>query len=346
MIKNLFISIFLLGSFAIQAQEASQETIGEETTTTEQAAPSADEKTFYEVDYVIEKDDTFASILKKYVKEDSVITAKTPMIHKTRSSNPHIKKWGNLEPGQKVKLYISKNFINLDSLKAYKKREKLLKARPKGYHSSLFYMASAGSFNQKDDSTGIDINFTQNSLLSLGYTGLYYPKGKPYNFSGSAYFSSLNASESNLNQKISVSPEIGITGNMEYSFPKYSLYGGFDFERFFTFNTEKLLNQSTLLMVETNAGYLTFGVNKLFRIWGQSIFSKFSLSKSIMTSTDFTTYTTKPSKSYDGLKAMFYLNYKFKKKWFAHTLVKYHTMEGPDNLSVLRLGLGVGFIIN
>jgi hypothetical protein len=303
-------------------------------------------ETFYKINHVIKKGDTFATILSQYVKKNSIINAKTPMIHKTRSENPHIKKWSQLEPGQKITLFISKNFLNLSKIKKSIRKKKLIKGRPLGYHSSVFYMASSGNFNQKDDSAGIDINFTQNSLLSIGYTGLYYPPGKPYAFSSSAYFSTLNTSESNLNQEISVSPEIGINAYMDYSFSKFSLYGGFDYEQFSTFNTDALLNQSTLTLVESSVIYLTAGINKLFSIGSYKIFSKYSFSKSVSTTTDFSSYTTIPANAYDGIKAMVYFNYKFSKKWFAHTLFKYHTMSGPDDLAVLRVGVGIGYIIN
>ena len=187
---------------------------------------------FYKTNYTIKKGDTFANILRKYVKENSIINAKSPMIHMTRAKNPHIKSWAKLEEGQKIELYISKKFLNLPKVISQKKKEKLIKGRPSGYHSSVFYMASAGNFTQTSSSSGVDIKFTQNSLLSLGYTAIYFPKEKPYSFSGSVYFSTLNASESNLNQEVSVDPEIGFNGYMEYSWSKFSLYGGFDFEKF------------------------------------------------------------------------------------------------------------------
>ncbi|MBT7608799.1 MAG: hypothetical protein HN576_03520 [Bacteriovoracaceae bacterium] len=323
MYKFFILSIFLFFSISSEAAE-----------------------TFYKIEYTVKKDDTFSIILQKYVKENSVINSKTPMIHKTRSENPHIKQWSKLEEGQKITLFISENFLNLNKVTASIRKEKLLKGRPNGYHSTAFYMASSGSFNQENDTAGIDIDFTQNSLLSLGYTALYYPKEKPYAFLSSVYFSNLNGSSSNLNQEISISPEIGINAYIDYSFSKFSSFGGIDYEKFSTFNTEAILNQATITLVESSIIYLTVGINKLFSIGKYKIFSKYSFSKSISTSTDFSSYTNPPTNAYDGYKAMAYLNYKFAKKWFAHTVFKYHTLSGPDKLTVIRFGLGLGFIIN
>ncbi len=301
---------------------------------------------FYKTKYTIKENDTFTSILKKYVKEKSIINAKSPMIHKTRSANPHIKSWAKLKPGKKIILFISKKFLDITKIKSTKKKNKILKMKVSGFHSSAFYMASVGSFNQKNDLKGVNIDFTQNSFLSLGYTGLYYPKRKTYSFSSSIYFSTLNASQSNLNQEVSISPEVGINAYVDYSFNSFSLFTGIDFEKFSTFNTDVLSDKSLLKPVESQITYLTIGMNKLFKIWTKKIFTKLSISKSLSTSTDFSSYETPPSQGYDGFRVMLYLNYKFKKKWFVHSLIKFHAMDGPDSLSVIRAGLGFGYIIN
>ena len=75
------------------------------------------------------------------------------------------------------------------------------------------------------------------------------------------------------------------------------------------------------------------------------LFFKLSFSKSLSTKTTPASGGTTPTKNYDGFKAMFYMNYKFHKKWFAHTLAKFHSMSGPDELRATRFGVGVGYIL-
>jgi hypothetical protein len=301
---------------------------------------------YYTIDYTVKDGDTFATILRKYVKRNSIINSNTAMIHKTRSENPHIKEWGKLKADTLITLYITKEFIDISEIISRRKTYKILSSRPKGYHSSLFHMMSSGTFNQEDSAATVDINFSQHSFLSLGYTGQYYPEKKPYSFSGSIYIATLNTTESNLGQEISIAPELGINGYINYSFSKFSIFGGFDFERFSTFNTEAIIASSQLILVESRTFYLSGGFNKSFSLGKHKLFSRYSFSKSVATSTDFSSYSTEPASTYNGYKFLAYLSYKFNKNWFAHILFKYHVMSGPDNLSVFRTGIGLGYIIN
>ena len=42
---------------------------------------------------------------------------------------------------------------------------------------------------------------------------------------------------------------------------------------------------------------------------------------------------------------MLYVNYKFNEQIYFHSLLKYHAMTGPSDLTTLRVGVGVGYIL-
>lgn len=320
---------------------------------------------FYSIEYTVQKGDDFASIIKKFVRRDAIINSKSPMIHKTRSDNPQIQNWRELKPGEKFKMFVTEDVIDMKKFEAYKKglaqkqlaekkrkaaeaaRKKRLALRPSGLKASLFYMASAGNFTQTSSTTGVDIDFSQNSPYTFGLSALYYPEGKPFSYSASLYYSALSASVSNLNQEVDVPAELGLNLYLQHDLYKYkfSYYGGIDYESFSTFNTGLLATSNNIRIDENKVLYLTAGVAKLFKLGKIPLFTKLSLSKSLSTSTTPAPGGVQPTKEYSGIKVMGYLNYKFHRRWFAHTLVKYHTMSGPDDLSVLRYGLGFGYIL-
>ena len=231
---------------------------------------------FYSLDYVVAQGDDFAGIIKKFVKPDAIINSKTPMIHKIRKDNPQILNWRSLKPGEKFKMFVSADVIDMKKFKTYKlakanalkteklkklkaaKEKKRLALRPSGLKSSIFYMASSGDFTQSSASTGVDINFSQNSPYTFGLSGLYFPEGKPYSYSASVYYSNLSASVSNLSQEVDVPAELGLNIYMQYNVYKYKFqyYGGIDYESFSTFNTGLLSNGNDIKIDENKVLYL------------------------------------------------------------------------------------------
>ena len=320
---------------------------------------------FYSFTYRFQKGDSYPGLLKQFVKDGTIINSKSPTVVKTIKMNPQIKNWRKLPLDKKVKLYYEKSIFNIKSYKAYKKglsikrvaqkkkalkkekKKKVLAARPNGIKASLFYMTSSGSFNQSPAADNVNIDFTQNSPYTFGLSGLYYPYMKPYSFSASIYSSALNASTSNQGSDVEVDNELGLTAYIQHDLYEYgfSYYGGFDYESFSTFNTGLFANQRVIGIDENKVFYFTAGLAKLFRLGPIPLFTKLSFSQSLSTSNTPAAGGVAPSKTYSGFKTILYLNYKFHKKWFAHALAKFHKMSGPDELSVTRLGFGVGYIL-
>jgi hypothetical protein len=308
--------------------------------------------------YKIVDGDNFGSILKQFVKDESIINAKTPLVKKIIAKNPQVLNWAQLTPGILIEVYVSEDFIDMTKYKKYESaniekinEEEAIKQSPSyttGLKGSVFYMASLGIFTQTNNDVG-KIKFNQNAPFSTGASFTYYPKNKLYSYTFGGYTSYLMASLNNLNtNKISIPPEIGLNFFGEYRFVNYNttVYLGPDFERFSTFNMEGLSTDQNIYVDQTSAIYLTAGIAKALSIKNRQFFFKSSLSKSIFTTySNGSPYNISTEQKYSGYKFLFYLNYKFSDKVYLHTLLKYHTMSGPSDLTTLRIGVGIGYIL-
>lgn len=320
---------------------------------------------YYQFMYKFEDGETFSDVLKKFVYDDAIINANTPLVKKNFKINTKIKDWEKIDKDSIIELFISKDMMDLSKytpyqevvLKSLEKEEELKlqkTAYPEGLKGSIYYMSSLGSFTQSADNVA-EIEFKQNSPVSLGTSFSYYPKDKLYSTSVSAYYSYLLASVSSItSDNVTIPPEIG--GNLygEYRYEKWNslFYAGPDFEKFSVFNLRGLQNDKKIYVDSISAFYLTLGLAKTIKIFDKQLYSKLSLSKSIQTS-----YTNNAPRSlidasefvdegkYNGMRVLFYLNYKITDKYYLHSLFKYHSMTGPSDLTTLRIGLGVGYIL-
>ncbi len=319
---------------------------------------------YYNFLYTVEQPESFGEVLQRFVKDNSIINAKTPLVKKTMKNNPKIKQWAFMPVGTVVDLYISDDFMDLEKYKPYwanllkkiqeKNNEKKQFTYPRGLKGSVFYLSSMGSFSQKAADVA-EITFKQNSPFSLGTALTFYPKDSLYSASFSAYASYLVASTNSLtSEKTSIPPEIG--GNLygEYRWQKYNLtlYSGLDYENFSLFNLRALENDRKVYVDGVGATYLTLGVAKSFVLFNKQFFSKFSISRSIISS--YSTVAPVPvdgstgyvdSGKYSGNKFLFFINYKMSDKFYLYSLLKYHSMVGPSDLTIFRVGLGFGYIL-
>ncbi len=318
---------------------------------------------YYQLRYKVKPGENFSMVLKKFVKFDAIVNLKSPSVQKIMKSNPQVENWRSLQPGTDLELFIEDSIIDMNRYKQYEDdmlkkiagmEEKLIEAKkrsgnPTGLKGSIFYMASYGLFSQ-DKSTIASIKFYQNSPMTLGTAMTYYPQDSNLSYSGSAYYSALLASGSNLGaKKVSIPAEIGANAYLEYKWQSKNItfYGGPDYETFSTFNMDSLQEGSEIVVDKTAAIYATFGAAKSFSIFQKNIFMKASISKTISTTTTVGEGATADvdKTSYSGMKFLFYLNYKFSEKFYVHSLFKYHSMTGPSDLSTLRIGVGLGYVL-
>lgn len=316
---------------------------------------------YYTFNYKIEQNDSLSLILQKFVKDESVINAKSPLVKKILKYNPQVTDWYNLPKGSVIKLFISDDLMDLDKYKPYEvnvikkveaiKEQKLGSTYPSGLKASLFYMNSSGTFSQSTPDT-VAINFKQNSPISLGFAMTFYPKDRPYSTSFSTYYSSLKSPSNSLTEEsITIPPEIGFNLFEEYRWQKRNVtfYSGPDFEKFSLFNLAGIQDQSKIYVDGVSVLYLTVGAAKSFPLFNKTFFSKLSLAKSVISTYQNNAPASESNslstKGYMGYRFLFYLNYKVNSKLYLHTLLKYHTMSGPSDLTTLRIGFGVGYIL-
>lgn len=316
----------------------------------------------YKLRYLVEQNDTLAKIYKRFVYPNSIITKQTPMTQKTFKGNPHVPDWNKLEAGTLIDLYMSYEYLDmakyqayLDQMKANLKRAKALTETensapgffPQGLKASLFYMASYGKFTQKDSQTA-EVEFYQNSPVTLGASLSYYPHRSNWSFASSAYVAYLLASANNLDDSnVKVDPELGFTLYPEYRFIKYNFTGyfGIDYERFSTFNMGGIQEERKILLDQNTVLYATVGFSKLVQVFGSPFFTKLSFSHSITSKNEPHSDGIPNTEDYTGYKILWYVNKKFNDKIYLHTLFKFHQMDGPSELQTLRLGVGFGYIL-
>jgi hypothetical protein len=321
---------------------------------------AADEEKMYSFTYLVEQNDTLASIFRRFVYPQSVITKKTPMTQKTLSENSHVQNWDELVTGTKLKLFINESYLDMEKYNKYQEElaDRLGRIKrqhetengmdenlPEGLKASVFYMASSGKFTQKYPEAKVD--YYQNSPATLGTSLSYYPKNTKWSFSGSAYFSYLLATASNI-QSSQVQSPLEIGGNLytEYRFDNFTGYFGIDYEKFSTFNIKGLTDENPEILLDTNrVTYATVGLAKLVHIFNTPIFTKLSFSKSIVSEYEAHEKSDLSDQEYEGYKILWYLNKKFNNRLFIHSLVKYHSMDGDSELSTLRIGVGFGYIL-
>ncbi|MFG1500009.1 hypothetical protein ABMA70_07330 [Halobacteriovorax sp. XZX-3] len=300
-----------------------------------------------------------SEIYKRFILDDAVVSAKHPMVQRTMKANEV--DFSKLKKDSVLQLYISVELLDYNKFSVYQRQlnkagridqnsMKRIKEQlgERTFRSSVFYMASYGKFAQ-DNPAYADVSFLQNSPVSLGLSTSYYPKDRPFNISGSIYYSYLTTAEIDdyTNDKINVDPEIG--GNLYFSYrlisPAISLYAGLDYEEFNTFNLENL-KKNDLVSFDTNQVlYATFGASRSVNLFGQKLFAKLSYSQSIASERSSSLVNAENTQSFTGSKILFYLFKNVGNNFFAHSLIKYHWMSGPSNITTLRVGLGFGYIL-
>jgi hypothetical protein len=86
--------LFLLLSLSTYAQVS-----GSSSSSLSEVAESKN-LSFVKVKVVVYKKDTLAKILKRFVRDNSIISRKEAMVDKTLKSNPNIKNWRKLKTGE------------------------------------------------------------------------------------------------------------------------------------------------------------------------------------------------------------------------------------------------------
>lgn len=209
------------------------------------------------------------------------------------------------------------------------------------------YTASAGDFQESIKTQDGSIKSTQNSPFSLGLgTTIFLDKSNRM-LSGSAYWSSLQASklsgEGVESNELKTNAEIGFNIYYQQLTPwaELSLYGGVDYEKFSTFNTSAFLDGANLAFNENKLIYATLGFGRTFFIKDYKLLIKSSIAQSIKSDTT----SSLPNDKFEGQRFLLFASIKGESRFTYHLIYKRHMLEGPTKLTINRIGLGLGFVI-
>ena len=190
--------------------------------------------------YKVEKSESLAKVISRFVMPDSVIRKNTPMVQKIFKANPHIKNWKKISKNTRVKLYISKKFLDQKKLDSYleeQKRIRLLKKeklkqrknKPKPKHYSVGTQLGIVSIEGENDKT-LDMNLLK---FSFRYTNKLSSNYR-YNLTlAGVKFSSINSSEAEESVETkSFLPEFSLGVSRSFS-EKFSLGLNYDLLNYF-----------------------------------------------------------------------------------------------------------------
>lgn len=304
--------------------------------------------------------ETLQELLVKKVGIPKKLLSKKGYLNKILSWNPSLTPTTRLLPGEQVYIEIPYD-LKLKPYTLIKKKKRIVRhQKPKSeikidkkeykenkdrigrWSPSIFYTFSSGQFQETIPESSISTQSNQDSPVTLGLA-LFNKFSKNWSFSASAYFSKLNSSVSEIGETVNIPWEYGTTTYLGYmaNWMPVEVYGGIDHERFSSYNTEELPSGAALETREHNITYYTGGISKVFKLWNKQFMTKASYSKSFMTS------ESRPSKvtpiSFEGSKFMLYLNMKYNQDWFFHLFYKQHTLTGPTELIISRVGFGFGY---
>ena len=219
------------------------------------------------------------------------------------------------------------------------KREKVQK------NYSIFYTMSKGTLTEMSGKTTLDLN--QNSPGTVG-ASTYYRYDDRFSFSGSFYLSKLVGTKNDImgyEDEVTIPLEFGVTGYLNVAIPEYipftNIYSGIDYEKFSSFNTDELIDSKPLSVRQHKLVYLTLGVSHNFEIFGRNCSAKAGISRSITSS--HLSESASDVSSFTGQKIIGYLNVNLYEDWSFHFLYKKHYLVGTTELTIKRLGTGIGY---
>lgn len=211
---------------------------------------------------------------------------------------------------------------------------------------NAFYMASAGSFVETVPNEEGQITSKQNSPYSIGVGGGYVFGDMTHSLSGSVYWSSLRASDLSgdvvsSSNTLEVPEEIGYNLYYQYLVKNWGLgfYGGVDKEKFSTFNTRDILVGQELAIVSNDLTYATLGMAKTFYLGDYKFLSRASFATSVAS----TSTSTRGDAQFEGNRMLLFLSMRGSYNLSYHLLYKRHQLTGPTNLTIDRVGIGIGY---
>lgn len=202
---------------------------------------------------------------------------------------------------------------------------------------NIFYTVSKGTFSENIN--GVKLTNNQDSPFTVGLN-INNQLSKNWGVSSSVYLSQLDSAAQEGGSDVNIPFETGMTLYLDYIKNSYMPYFGFDYEQFSTFNTDELSLGESLRIREHKITYATIGFSRFLNFRNKKIFFKTALSFSINSNSNQKSITS--NENFNGAKFIAYFNMPISEKWNTHLLVKRHFLKGPTDLTITRIGVGIG----
>lgn len=297
---------------------------------------------FLVLKYAAYEGESLKNIVLTFFKPGTQLSEANNSLLVTMKKNPSITSWNPIKSDIIFKLYLDPKITDLPKYNSYSIRYK----EKDIHHINIFSMPSIGFFSQSNNN-GYTVKYNQISMLSLGLNYLYAPYKSVFNMSASFYYSTISSTSNQIvsgdNVTVDIPAEYG--GNI-YAIYKpdrnpLSFYSGLDIESFSSFNLENILNKSVVTIDTNNILYATAGLNYRPTNFEKYLF-KFSVSKSVVSSYS-SALSSNQKVNISGMKIITFLSYQINDKWSLSAMFKVHSFSGDNDLSIKRLGLGLGY---
>jgi hypothetical protein len=289
----------------------------------------AKKKSFLILNLKFKEKESFAMMIRKFTKLNSIIRKTNPMIQETFKANPHIHNWKKISGGTKIKLYITKEYIDADKLNAYlskfknTKIEILQDKKQNELHWNISSQFGLVNITSEDDDT-LSMNFKK---VGIKYNHKLINDYRYFLNLSTVQFSNIDSSRATGKiDKVIFLPEFGLGVSKRMS-NKFSTSIAYDFLNYF-------------FIKSTNSGFSKISTDNIHRV---SIRPYYELFQNLGVLSSFG-YIAGPA---SGLDFTLGLNYSFgKKKNYSFTIMAYigqldiNTSKESSNAFIASLGYG------
>ncbi|MGE3610875.1 MAG: hypothetical protein AB7I27_14895 [Bacteriovoracaceae bacterium] len=223
---------------------------------------------------------------------------------------------------------------------------KLLKVRRRLKLSAVYFSQVSRYSEKLSENTG-NVKNDRTSFFTLGLEARYRFWGTREFIRSQFYWSYINAAKLNGNQdsqkNLSIPPELGLGLYYDYFDKKFSdfVFAGLDLESFSSFNKDRFFANSNSFLDQNTIYYGTIGAGITQKLKASIASFRLSYSHSMYSTTDSTDHADTFSGSRYMLQSIYKPDIFSKYSWRFN--LKYVELSGPSHLTLLQLGLGVGY---
>lgn len=265
--------------------------------------------------------------------------------HKTKKNKAYIKikdKVLKEAPTLFWRVIYLKNKGKLKSkIKKFKVKHNILRIKNK-YNSSVFYSVSKGVLKETTKNK-TKLEFEQNSSATFGYFWLYNVN-RSLKSSSSIYLSYYTPTEVEGNdENVQIPTEYGLNTYLEKKLSyNFSVYGGWDFENFYTYNIAEIENSSASQydVLEQQMHFLTLGLSVNTIFFERLFLFKLSGSTSVYNSGEENKVT---KSNLHGYKAIAFISQQISQKYSLQAFYKTHSLSNANDVIINRYGAGIAY---